>query len=222
MSSMRRALKLMSLSGMSIVLSQIPPKVYQSEPRQRVVSNAERKAILAECGLDLRIYLTFCADLGLRTGTAVRVAACHWDRQTNEIRINGLKHGGSIVTPLTNELQRLLEECERQSPDASETEPYVTRARSKAQRAQSGKATPGSIRYALNRRLGKITKRLGIVNMRPHDLRRTLAERVYEATSDLRIVQAVLGHRTLRTTGAYIQRSTIKPTKELLERIKQP
>lgn len=221
MSSMRRALKLMSLHGMNIMLSHIPPKVYQSEPRQRVVSNAEWKAILAECGLDLRIYLTLCSDLGFRTGTAVRVAACHWDRQTNEVRINGLKHGGSIVTPLTNELQRLLEECERQSPDALSTEPYVTRARSRAQRAQSNQAKPSAIRYALNRRLGKITKRLGIANMRPHDLRRTLAERVYQATSDLRIVQAVLGHRTLRTTGMYIQRSTIKPTKELLERIKQ-
>jgi len=38
----------------------------------------------------------------------------------------------------------------------------------------------------------------------PHDLRRTVAKRVYDITCDLRIVQQLLGHRHITSTLHYI------------------
>lgn len=43
-----------------------------------------------------------------------------------------------------------------------------------------------------------------IVKVRPHDLRRTYARRLYEAGVDIMAIQQNLGHATLRTTEGYI------------------
>src|SRR5581483_12509624 len=50
-----------------------------------------------------------------------------------------------------------------------------------------------------------LKKRLGIrPELRIHDLRRTLAEDVWNATHDIRAVQAQLGHRSPTTTARYL------------------
>jgi integrase len=41
---------------------------------------------------------------------------------------------------------------------------------------------------------------------RPHDLRRTVAEQAYKITGDLRVVQTLLGHDSLKSTLTYLQR----------------
>jgi integrase len=39
-----------------------------------------------------------------------------------------------------------------------------------------------------------------------HDLRRTMAEKAYAVTHDLRVVQSLLGHDALYSTAYYLQR----------------
>ncbi|MGA6985763.1 MAG: tyrosine-type recombinase/integrase [Terriglobales bacterium] len=57
----------------------------------------------------------------------------------------------------------------------------------------------------LTKRWNKLKKKLGIrAELRIHDLRRTVAEDIWEATHDLRPVQAQLGHRSISTTAKYL------------------
>jgi integrase/recombinase XerC len=56
-------------------------------------------------------------------------------------------------------------------------------------------------------------QRLGIrKELRPHDLRRALARALYDQTGDLRQVQSLLGHASLRATFHYLGESRTEPT----------
>ena len=68
-----------------------------------------------------------------------------------------------------------------------------------------------------------LKKRAGIrAELRIHDLRRTLAEDVWNATHDLRAVQAQLGHRSPTTTARYLaDRITLQDLKPILRKVQQ-
>ena len=68
-----------------------------------------------------------------------------------------------------------------------------------------------------------LKKRAGIrPELRIHDLRRTLAEDVWNATHDLRAVQAQLGHRSPTTTARYLaDRITLQDLKPILRKVQQ-
>lgn len=53
--------------------------------------------------------------------------------------------------------------------------------------------------------------------LRPHDLRRTTAVRVLEATGDIREVQAALGHKRLANTVHYLDHGLRKVNPAALE-----
>ena len=100
----------------------------------------------------------------------------------------------ALVTPLTAELKTALLTAERLTPFAGDM-PYIERAR--GHRAE--KESNARKRYCrLDRRFVQICKRLGIVNIRVHDFRRTLAEKIYQETRDMRMVQGALGHAAVR------------------------
>jgi integrase len=68
-----------------------------------------------------------------------------------------------------------------------------------------------------------LKKRAGIrPELRIHDLRRTLAEDVWNATHDLRAVQAQLGHRSPTTTARYLaDRITLQDLKPIMRKVEQ-
>jgi integrase len=55
-----------------------------------------------------------------------------------------------------------------------------------------------------------------------HDLRRTLATNAYKLTKDIRLVQQLLGHRTLTATVAYLAPHDTSQLHPLLEDLKLP
>lgn len=66
-----------------------------------------------------------------------------------------------------------------------------------------------------------LLRRLGMDDqIRPHDLRRTLAVHVLEATGDVREVQAVLGHKRLTTTMHYLDHDLTPVRASVLEKAK--
>jgi site-specific recombinase XerC len=53
--------------------------------------------------------------------------------------------------------------------------------------------------------------------IRPHDLRRTIAQSVYAVTSDLRVAQSLLGHDNLISTFRYLAQPSGTTTSRLAE-----
>lgn len=219
MAQLRVQLKLLLPYGLAEALVGIPPKLHSSEPRQRVISNAERAGMMAVASLDMRVHLLLCGDLGLRAGTSAQVCANMWDRDAGVLRIDGLKHGGAVVLPLTAELETALRQAERVSPFAPGNVPYVVRARSNYIHGQPI-PNANALRSALGQKFQRIAKRVGITDLRPHDLRRTAAERLYRYTGDVRDVKALLGHTNLRSSFHYLERSATQLSAETMERIK--
>lgn len=141
--AMRRFLRIAIAYGMNPTLAEHVPKGQAAEPSQRILTKAERELIYCYATQDVKLLMLLCGDMGLRIGTAADVTAQHWHRPSNTIRINGMKMGGSLVTPITTELEAMLLEIERQTPEL-ENLPYMTRARPPHKRTQKCKQITSS------------------------------------------------------------------------------
>lgn len=216
----RSLLRLLVPYGAPAVLQEIPPQVRQPEPRQRLVTQDERAAIFAVASLDLRVHLLFCGDLGFRAGSSVRICTNNWDKRTGVIRLDGLKHGGSVVLPLTRELEDTLRMVEKLTPFEAADVPYVVRARSRPSPTWR-QSTTGTLQSILAVKFRRAAKVAGITDIRPHDFRRTAAEKLYSVTGDLRDVQSLLGHSDLRSSFHYLQRTVNQLASETLEKAKR-
>lgn len=85
--------------------------------------------------------------------------------------------------------------------------------------APAGERYEHTIGSAFHRLLDSI----GITRkLTPHDLRRTTAVKLYEATRDARDVQALLGHRSLASTIWYLDHDLRPVSRANLELIKSP
>jgi site-specific recombinase XerC len=70
----------------------------------------------------------------------------------------------------------------------------------------------------MNRHFRALKARCGIArNLRPHDLRRTTAVKIYEGTKDLRTVQTILGHKSLGSTIYYLDHDMVPIPVAILE-----
>ena len=173
------------------------PKVRQPSPRLVIATDAEREGLLAAATPRLRFFLLLCADLGLRHRTATRIALSNYDRATRSLSFT-TKGNAHQTLPATREIADTIETLIRDGAD--EHTPIVTLLRPAKQPGHPPGPNPRFAKaFDKLKTQSRIRRELHI-----HDLRRTAAEDVWEATKDLRLVQAQLGHRSPITTVRYL------------------
>jgi len=168
------------------------PKVYRSIPRMEkpsprnvTATEQEKRLMIEKAKPAVRCWLLMCSDLAIRSGTAALMAPKHYDAAAGTLTFT-TKKGRKMCLPVTDELAEIIRPLAKLDADT----PFV------AHLSRNGHCKS---RY-LTAELGRLRKRCGINRqLTPHDLRRTTAVRVYEDTRDLRVVQAILGHRPEET-----------------------
>lgn len=127
----------------------------------------------------------------MRSATAAAIAPDNYNAGVGAVTFR-TKFGTWQTLPVTAELAALFASAPANVPSST---PYVCALH------PLGKIGRDGIRQHLQR----VMKRVGITRrFTPHDLRRTTATVIYTQTHDVRIVQAVLGHKQLATTLYYL------------------
>jgi integrase len=118
---------------------------------------------------------------------------------------------------VTEQVRRMIESC-----DLDSNRPFVAQLWTSQ---GHGRKPNEDTKWALimRRAFTRLRKRLNF-NRRiiPHDLRRTSAVAMLEATGDLRDVQAFLGHLSLHSTVIYLDHDLRPVKRHNLELIKRP
>lgn len=181
-------------------------------PRNVTVTDDERDALLAAASPHVRLWLLFCADLAIRSGTAARLSPAEYDPQRRQLTFT-TKCNEHVTLPTTAAIESLLDDCDLRNPD-----PFVRQLW-----PDVGNGRPDYIAKTLAAHWRRLCARVGITrHIVPHDLRRTAAVSIYRHTGDIRDAQALLGHKALASTLWYLDHDVRPIKRSTLELIKSP
>jgi integrase len=178
------------------------------DARIQTITQADIETLLDRASAGMKLFILLCLDAGLRSGTARQITRENWKPESGVLTFE-TKGDRHMTVPATARLATLLN-------------------------AAAGLAAPGQSliaalspisekNFASNRRWNRLRKRCPVnQQLRPHDLRRTAATRLYQQTKDLRAVQQFLGHRSLLSTVRYIAPLDPGNLKALVEACKVP
>jgi integrase len=177
-------------------ISRCVPRINQPAARAVVASDGERSRLIAAAAPHLRFFLLLCADLGIRHRTASRIAIANYNTLLRSLSFT-TKGNVHQTLPVTDEIADTIATLPANSPTH---EPIVNLLRPAKWEGHPAGKNPRFIKS-----FNKLKAKLGIrAELHIHDLRRTAAEDVWEATKDIRLVQAQLGHRSPITTVRYL------------------
>lgn len=218
LSAMRRLLRSVWEEHGAPKLDGYVPRCSTPRPRSVVATDAEMEAIKSHAPDDLRLFVLLCADLAIRSGTAVKISPAEYDANRKTLRF-ATKKGARVALPVTEELAELLDQCDQTNP-----EPFITQIRKRLRphclHVMKGKVVRAS---ALRKELKELRRSLGMTRkLVPHDLRRTTAVAFYKRTHNLRKVQTLLGHSSLQATIWYLDNDLEEVDIADLEAIKKP
>jgi site-specific recombinase XerD len=187
-------------------------KVRQSLPS--ILSSTEVERLLSELGsLKMQAIVMAAYGAGLRVSEVCRLRVEDIDSQRMVITVRDGKGGRDRMTMLPRGLLDLL------------------RAYWKQERPTGPELFPGRkpetvlTRAAVNKALKQATRRAQIrKRVTPHCLRHCFATHLLEAGTDLRTLQVLLGHASIRTTVRYAQVSpkVVRRTKSPADRLRRP
>ena len=173
------------------------------EPQKipQVVSTEEARRLLAVAGsLKARVMLSLCYGCGLRAGEVVRLKVKHIDSAQRIIRIEQSKGRKDRNVMLSPEMLGLLRQWWKARPTAHDA--GVT--------PEHRWLFPGRRKHRpmTTRQLGRLfnqaAKAAALRKTVPlHSLRHSFATHLLERGTDIRVIQALLGHDKLETTARY-------------------
>jgi len=185
-------------------------------PRNNTATREEINRILSAAPPHLKLYTLLCSDLAIRSGTAALLSPQNYNRQSRSLHFIS-KGGATLTLPVTEDVRRMTESC-----DLDSSQPFVAQLwTGPGTGCKPGPDTKWG--HIMRRAFTRLRKRLNF-NRRiiPHDLRRTAAVAMLEATGDLRDVQAFLGHLSLHSTVIYLDHDLRPVKRHTLELIKRP
>lgn len=182
-------------------------KTKTPRPRQTIATSEELKALSGTATGWLAVWLEITAGHGLRFSEAQRLADIHFDAGQQTIKFP-TKGGETNELPATAALQEFFYNA---PPTTDAHEPLI-------ERYAGHKLSIFLIRKAWRKLLAKAGCN---PNLRPHDLRRTLAVRSMDSTNDMRVAQHVLGHQSLQTTALYLAHRDPGKIRPLLEELRK-
>lgn len=169
--------------------------IHEPLPRTIFATDDERERLLQMAKPGLRFFILLCADMGLRHATALRITPAHYSPRDKSIFFT-TKNGVQQNLPVTPEIAQTFEFL---PPDADPSTPVVA--------ILNRRPIPNSGYHYFQWTQLKAAARVR-PELRVHDLRRSAAEAAWEATKDLRAVQALLGHASIVTTNRYLHNRT--------------
>ncbi|MEE9137911.1 MAG: site-specific integrase, partial [candidate division NC10 bacterium] len=177
--------------------------------REREWSEAEEEALLGQFDQDLRDLVEAALLLGVRQSDLTRLTVAQVDLEARVISFPAKKKGRKRVLPIGERLYYLL-----------------------ARRINGSGLSPTDLvflngsrrweRWHIRNRLQTAMKRVGISNLRFHDLRHTAGSRLRRRGADMEDIRRILGHRGKQTTEGYVhyQAEQLRPVLALLESTK--
>ncbi len=185
-------------------------------PRNVTATDQEREHLLTHLPPHLRLWLLFCSDTAIRSGTAARLGPDNYDPARRELHFT-TKMGERLTLPVTEAISAALAGCNMRDRTPFIKQLWVKHHPKGLQPHEASQTHPFGKQFATWRRKLGITRQLT-----PHDFRRTTAVAMLEATRDIRDVQALLGHRTLKSTIWYLDHDLRPVKRSTLELIKRP
>jgi site-specific recombinase XerD len=177
------------------------------EPQKipQVVSPEETRRLLAVAHtLKARVMLSLCYGCGLRAGEVVRLKVKHIDSAQKIIRIEQSKGRKDRNVMLSPEMLDLLRQWWKACRGFDATTPVQERWLFPGRRPGKPMTT-----RQLSRLFHKTAAGAGIKkNVTLHALRHSFATHLLERGTDIRIIQALLGHNKLDTTARYTRVAT--------------
>ena len=195
----------------------------QPEKLPLVLSPDETKRLLAMAStLKARVMLSLSYGCGLRAGEVVRLKVKHIDSAQEIIRIEQSKGRKDRNVMLSPEMLALLRQWRKARPSHYDAGTPVQERWLFPSRKSPGK--PLTTRH-LNRLFHEAADAAGIrKGVTLHALRHSFATHLLERGTDIRKIQALLGHDKLDTTARYARVATgmISAIESPLDRLSQP
>jgi integrase len=182
-------------------------KVPNYGPRKIIAEGDEGQRLLATAARTpwLAAFLTIIMGHGLRFSEARRLARCHYNEHAGTITFR-TKGDSENTLPVSSELAELFRTA---PPSVVSTDPLISLIA----------GTPVA-RTTVYKHWHRLKKDAGVnPSLRPHDLRRTIAVQTMDATLDMRVVQALLGHKNLATTALYLEHVDVEKMRKTLREV---
>lgn len=194
------------------------PKLSGTRPRNVTADRDTINRLIEAARPDMRLWILLCSDLGIRSGTALKLGPDNYNRRAGTLSFT-TKKAAALTLPLTSEAAELIESC-----DMGDPRPFVTQLREEVignhGRPRSNAALNS---HNMRQEFAKLRTQVGITKrVTLHDLRRTTAVAIYKRTRDLHIVQAFLGHRNMQATIWYLDHDLQPVERSTLEDAKKP
>jgi integrase len=189
------------------------PHTKRGARRSRIATPEELQLLYANARPEFRWLLCVWTELGLRFSEGIRIAPrdINFENHTVHVIAKGNKHRMLPTTPH----MELLASLAFPFPDGEEATPIVNLIHGYKHHGRW--PTPRNIartHWANMKKAGKIP-----ADLRPHDLRRTMATTLFRQTHDVVAVQQMLGHDDLATTSHYLKPHEPTEMRKLLDQL---